>query len=74
MTVHMHYVIEVTGATAFAERTQLLPEEFHQRVADDSTRYRQRVAVLVSDGPKDRLFDENLIARDVELDFGELPR
>lgn len=67
--MHVHDVIEVARAAAFAERTQLLPEQLDERVTDD-TFARQGVAVLMADRTLHDLLDDDLVGCEVELHLG----
>ena len=70
VAVHVDHVVEITRPAAFRQCSQLLSEQFGERIAQHGIHWQWRVAVGVSDGSQFGSFDKELIGGDVEFHLG----
>ena len=70
MAVHVDHVVEITRPATFRQCSQLLSEQFGERIAQYGVHWQRRVVVGVSDRPQFGTFDDEFIGGDVELHLG----
>lgn len=70
VAMHVDHVVEIAWTTAFRQCSQLLSEQFGERIAQYGFHRQRRIAVGMSDGSQFGTFDKEFIGGDVDLHLG----